>query len=63
MRDALLRAGKVVELVAYQKVYHRFDRGPASRTGSERTREGYTYQLDEKAREDAWARTLAWLRK
>lgn len=63
MRDALLKARKVVELVVYPKGYHRFDRGPASRTVSERTREGYTYRLDEKAKQDAWTRTLAWFRK
>ncbi len=63
MRDALLKAGKVVELVVYPKAYHRFDRGPASGTASGRTREGYTYRLDEKAKQDAWTRTLAWFRK
>ncbi len=63
MRDALLKAGKVVELVVYSKAYHRFDRGPASGTSSGRTREGYTYRLDEKAKQDAWTRTLSWFRK
>ena len=63
MRDALLKAGKVVELVVYPKAYHRFDRGPVSGTTSGRTRERYTYRLDEKAKQDAWTRTLAWFRK
>jgi len=45
------------------KAYHRFDRGPASGTASGRTREGNTYRLDEKAKQDVWTRTLAWFRK
>ncbi len=44
------------------KAYHRFDRGPAFGMASGRTREGFTYRLDEKARQDAWNRTLAWFR-
>lgn len=63
MRDALLKAGKVVELVVYPRAYHRFDRGPARGMWGDRTREGYTYRLDEKARQDAWDRTLSWFRK
>lgn len=60
MRDALLNAGKVVELVVYPRAYHRFDRGPRR---IERTREGYTYLLDEEAKQDAWNRTVSWFRK
>jgi len=63
MRDVLLKAGKVVELVVYPKAYHRFDRGPAPGMWRDRTREGYTYRLDERARQDAWNRTLSWFRK
>ncbi len=63
MREALLKAGKVVELVVYPKAYHRFERGPVASTSGGRIREGYTYRLDEKAKQDAWTRTLAWFRK
>lgn len=63
MRDALRNAGKTVELVVYPKAYHRFDRGPGRRMRGDRSAEGYMYKLDETARQDAWARTLAWFRK
>jgi len=63
MRDALVKAGKVVELAVYPGAFHRFDRGPGSGVQRERSREGYTYRLDDGAREDAWNRTLAWFRK
>lgn len=63
MRDALLKAGKTVELVVYSKAYHRFERGPVSGMRGSRSRDGYTYVLDQKAKEDAWNRTLAWFRK
>lgn len=64
MRDALVKAGKVVELVIYPDAYHRFDRVPAAgMMRGEVSREGFTYRLDSKAKEDAWNRTLAWFRK
>lgn len=63
MRDALMKAGKVVELVVYPDAYHRFDRGPAPGMRGETSREGYTYRLDSKAKDDAWNKTLGWFRK
>lgn len=63
MRDALRKAGKTVELVVYPKSYHRFDRGPAPRMRGDRSAGGYTYRLNDSARQDAWNRTLAWCRK
>jgi dienelactone hydrolase len=63
MRDAFLKAGKVVELVVYPGAYHRFDRGPAPGMRGDRSREGYTYRLDAKVKEDAWNRTVSWFRK
>jgi carboxymethylenebutenolidase len=62
MRDALVKAGKVVELVVYPQATHAFDRG-FGRGLTDRTREGYTYRLDQYAKQDAWNRTLAWFRK
>jgi carboxymethylenebutenolidase len=63
MRDALLKAGKTVELVVYPKAHHRFDRGPVPGMRGPRSKHGYTYILDEKAKEDAWSKTLSWFRK
>lgn len=64
MRDALLKAGQVVELVVYPDASHRFDRGPAAgMMRGDVSREGFTYRLDSKAKEDAWNRTVAWFRK
>lgn len=63
MRDALQKAGKVVELVVYPGVHHTFERGLSAVTPCGRSRDGYTYCLDTRAKEDAWNRTLAWLRK
>lgn len=63
MRDALLKAGKTAELVVYPKAYHRFDRGPSPGMRGVRSKEGFTYILDQKAKEDAWNRTLSWFRK
>lgn len=62
MRDALIKAGKTVELVVYPKAYHRFDRGHP-RWACGRSTEGYYYCLDAKAKEDAWNQTLSWFRK
>lgn len=62
MHDALVKAGKAVELVVYPGATHSFDRGhPAGGCG--RTTRGFYYCLDPKARDDAWNRTLSWLRK
>jgi len=58
MQAALAAAGKTVELVTYPGVYHRFDRGKTTAAKSR-----YTYVKDEAATKDAFARTLAWLRK
>lgn len=62
MRDALVKAGKTVELVVYPGATHSFDRGhPAGGCG--RTDRGFYYCLDPKARDDAWNRTLSWFKK
>ncbi|MBI2540536.1 MAG: dienelactone hydrolase family protein [Deltaproteobacteria bacterium] len=62
MHDALVKAGKAVELVVYPGATHSFDRGhPAGGCG--RTTRGFYYCLDPKARDDAWNRTLSWFRK
>lgn len=63
MKAALENAGKKVELVTYQGAYHRFDRGRNDRMKSDKTPDGYTYKLDAKARDDAWKRTLTFLRE
>jgi len=60
---ALKAAGKKVKLVVYPGAYHRFDRGPIEGSQSERSPAGHVYRLDEKARDDAWKQTLAWLRE
>jgi carboxymethylenebutenolidase len=61
MRDALLKAGKVVEFVVYPGATHAFDRGFRGRCGT--APHGFYYCLDPKAKQDAWIRTLAWFRK
>ena len=62
MRDALVKAGKSVELVVYPDATHSFDRGhPGGGCGT--TDRGFYYCLDSKARDDAWNRTLSWFKK
>ena len=63
MHDALQKAGKVVELVVYSGAYHLFDRGHPSGKKCAQTREGRWFCFDEKAKQDAWNRTLSWLNK
>lgn len=62
MRDALVKAGKTVELVVYPGATHAFDRGHP-KGGCGRTKDGFYYCLDSKANKDAWNRTLSWFRK
>jgi len=63
MRDALLQARKMVELVVYPTATHAFERGLPTKGGCGRNKRGYYYCLDPKAKEDAWNRTLSWFRK
>lgn len=63
MEAALKAAGKVVELVVYPGAHHRFDRGPVAGMRGERSAQGHTYRKNDAAAKDAFARTLAWLRK
>jgi dienelactone hydrolase len=58
MHEKLKRFGKTSELVIYPGAYHRFDRGFS---GGGRTK--YTYEVDGAARDDAFKRTVAWLRR
>ena len=58
MHDKLKRFGKTVELVIYPGAYHRFDRG-----FSGGGKPHYTYEIDGAARDDAFRRTVAWLRQ
>jgi carboxymethylenebutenolidase len=58
-RDALVAAGKPVELVVYPGAFHRYDRGPSDVMGGrEVDRAGHVYRLDPAARDDSWRRTL-----
>jgi dienelactone hydrolase len=58
-RDALVAAGKPVELVVYPGVYHRYERGPSdTMQGRDTNRAGYIYRLNPAARDDSWRRTL-----
>jgi dienelactone hydrolase len=58
-RDALVAAGKPVELVVYPGVYHRYERGPSeSMQGRDTNRAGHIYRLNPAARDDSWRRTL-----
>lgn len=63
MEAALKNAGKMVELVTYPGAYHRFDRGPAAGMRGDRSAHGYTYRKDNAASEDAFKRTVDWLKK
>ncbi len=63
-RDALVAAGKTVELVAYPGAHHRFERGPTDMmAGADVDRRGNIYRLDKAARDDAWRRTLELLER
>lgn len=62
-RDALAAAGKTVEVVAYPRAHHRFDRGKVPSQQSDLSPSGHTHRLDTKARDDSWQRSTAWLEK
>jgi dienelactone hydrolase len=63
MKAALERANKRVELISYQGAFHRFDRGRHDKMKSDKSADGYTYKVDAKARDDAFKRTVGFLRE
>jgi len=63
MEAALKNAGKTVQLITYPGAYHRFDRGPVAGMRGDRSAHGYTYRKDNAASEDAYKRTVSWLKK
>lgn len=62
-KAALEKASKPVELVSYSGATHRFDRGPNAKMKGEKSADGHIYRVDAKARDDAWKRTLGFLRE
>jgi len=56
MHEKLKKFGKTSKLVTYPNAYHRFDRGHDGKSK-------YHYEVDAKARDDAFQRTVAWLKQ